>query len=213
MTILFDLDGTLIDSTDAILESFSVAFERLNSPKADDNDVKALIGFPLDEMFLQLGVPDNRKWDYVAEYKKHYRKVSKQKTELLPMVKETLELASSFATVGVVTTKTRLYSIELLEHFEIMHHFKTVVGRESVNNPKPHKEPIELALNQLNRSKDNSWIVGDTILDAKSANSAEIKCAGVTSGYGTLEDLKRETDHIFKNAYDAVKYIESIREV
>jgi phosphoglycolate phosphatase len=207
LTILFDLDGTVIDSTDAILESFDVAFETLNTPKADSEDVKALIGFPLDEMFLRLGVAESQKWDYVAEYKKHYRKIAKEKTELLPRAKEAIELASSFATLGVVTTKTHQYSKELLEHFGVLHYFNVLIGREDVENPKPHQEPIELALSKLKRSKQNAWIIGDTVLDAKSAKNAEIRCAGVTSGYGKIEDLHKETEYIFDDLYQAVQYL------
>jgi phosphoglycolate phosphatase len=211
LTILFDLDGTLIDSTEAILESFGVAYEAMDTPKADDEDIKALIGFPLDIMFARLGVEEGREWDYVAEYKKHYRKISKIKTELLPMARETIELASSFATLGVVTTKTGLYSSELLDNWGLLDSFGAVVGREHVENPKPHKEPIERALYQLEKTKDDCWIIGDTILDAISAKNAEIKCAGVTCGYGKIEDLQKETEHIFDNAYEAVQYIKSLK--
>jgi phosphoglycolate phosphatase len=210
LTILFDLDGTLIDSTEAIVESFGVAFEALDTPVSTHDEITALIGFPLDIMFARLGVDEDRVWDYVAEYKKHYRKISKQKTILLPQARETIELASTFATIGVVTTKTGLYSSELLDNWGILDMFGTLVGREHVENPKPHKEPIERALKQLNKTKDNCWIIGDTILDAQSAKNADIKCAGVTCGYGKLEDLQKETEHIFSNAYEAVKYLKTI---
>jgi phosphoglycolate phosphatase len=210
LTILFDLDGTLIDSTEAILESFSVAFDTHSTKKPHDDEIKALIGFPLDVMFSRLGVDESRVWDYVDAYKKHYRPISKIKTILLPQAIEAIELASSFATLGVVTTKTGLYSCELLENWGILEKFGVVIGRENVENPKPHKEPIEKALQALKKDKSNCWIIGDTILDAKSANNAGIECAGVTCGYGKKDELLQETKHIFDNAYEAIKYLETL---
>ncbi|RLA78681.1 MAG: HAD family hydrolase, partial [Epsilonproteobacteria bacterium] len=65
MIILFDLDGTLIDSTEAILESFGVAFESFGVAVPEDALIEAEIGHPLDVMFMTLGVDEERVWDYV----------------------------------------------------------------------------------------------------------------------------------------------------
>ena len=121
--ILFDLDGTLIDSTEAILESFHNSFNLNNAEHPDDEKIKALIGHPLDVMYRELGVDEKLVWDYVATYKEHYRKISTQKTILLEYAKEAVNLAHSFASLGVVTTKTGEYSQILLEHFGIMDKF------------------------------------------------------------------------------------------
>jgi len=61
MTILFDLDGTLIDSTDAILEGFEVAYDTFGEISPDDEEIKSLIGYPLDVMFERLGIKGD-KW-------------------------------------------------------------------------------------------------------------------------------------------------------
>jgi len=205
MTILFDLDGTLIDSTDAILEGFEVAFNANNSEKPNDESIKELIGYPLDLMFKTLGVSDNLIDKHVLDYKMHYRKISTQKTTLLPNAKEAIELASSFATLAVVTTKTARYSKELLEHLEVFHHFKALVGREDVTNPKPHEEPILKALNILDRESKNCFMIGDTNLDTISAKNANIKSIGVLTGY----DKNLEADIIKKDALEAIEYLKS----
>jgi phosphoglycolate phosphatase len=132
MIILFDLDGTLIDSTEAILESFGVAFKTFEVDVPADDLIKAEIGHPLDHMFSTLGVEEEKVWDYVHAYKMHYRKISCAKTVLLPEAREAVELASRHATLGVVTTKTAKYSIELLEHMGLMSYFEVLIGREDV---------------------------------------------------------------------------------
>ncbi|NPA11812.1 MAG: HAD family hydrolase, partial [Epsilonproteobacteria bacterium] len=96
-TVLFDLDGTLIDSTEAILEGFEVSFRSFNKTPPKPQDVKKLIGLPLDVMFENLGAEKEKVWDYVDTYKQHYRKISKQKTVLLPYAKEAVIEASKFA--------------------------------------------------------------------------------------------------------------------
>ena len=71
MIILFDLDGTLIDSTEAILESFHNSFRIHEFKSPRDEQIKALIGYPLDVMFESLGVHSDNVWDFVATYKEH----------------------------------------------------------------------------------------------------------------------------------------------
>ena len=81
ITILFDLDGTLIDSTEAILLSFHDSFSEFGDKLPDDNDIISLIGHPLDFMYKHLGVPVDKVWDYVDVYKRHYRQRSKSMTK------------------------------------------------------------------------------------------------------------------------------------
>ncbi len=210
MTILFDLDGTLIDSTDAILEGFEVAYRAHGESVPSSDTIKSLIGYPLDIMFTKLGCKGNV-WSYVDAYKKHYRIISKEKTYLLPKAKDAIELASQFATLGIVTTKTGKYSQELLNHMGIMKYFDVLIGRENVENPKPHSEPIVKAMKSLNSQKNSTWMVGDTILDLKSAKNAEINSVGVTCGYGEKIELQKYTNYVLSSTYLAVKLIESLK--
>ncbi len=213
MTILFDLDGTLIDSTEAILESFHNSFDVHKHPHPDDEAIKALIGHPLDVMYAELGVAKDEVWDFVATYKAHYRVISTQKTVLLPDAREAVEEAAKFARLGIVTTKTGEYSRILMEHFGLMDYFEVLIGREHVQNPKPHAEPILSAMKEMGVSdKESCWIIGDTRLDLGSAQNAGINSVGVLSGYDNLEQLRTLTDVIEENALDAVRYLSNMVE-
>lgn len=209
MIILFDLDGTLIDSTDAILESFHHSFDVHKLTHPSDDAIKALIGYPLDVMYVELGVDKKIAWDLVGTYKEHYRKISTQKTYLLESAKEAVIEASKFAILGIVTTKTGLYSRVLMEHFELMDYFEVLIGREDVENPKPHAEPILKALESLDTNNKEIWIIGDTKLDLISAKNAGINSIGVLSGYDEHAILKEYTDVIFNDAYEAVEYLQN----
>ena len=206
-TILFDLDGTLIDSTSAILKGFDSAFVAHGKQTPDHDALKSLVGYPLEIMFEKLGADKNLLADYVKEYKACYEKIYLDETTLLPYAMEALKEASTFADVGVVTTKTSKFSIILLEHLGVMKFIKTVVGRDDVVNPKPDPEPINLALNRLEKEKDNAFMVGDTIMDLKAAKSALITGVGLTYGYGKESDLRQFSEHIFANPLEAVSFI------
>jgi len=209
MIILFDLDGTLIDSTDAILECFHHSFSVHKHTQPNDEEIKALIGYPLDVMYTNLGVAEGVVWDFVATYKECYRKISTEKTELLSSSLEAVSLASSFASLGIVTTKTGRYSKVLMEHFELMHYFDVLIGREHVENPKPHEEPILKALESFNLESKEIWMIGDTKLDLLSAKNAHIQSIGVLSGYDSYQTLKQYTNIIHTDVLQAIKYLKS----
>jgi phosphoglycolate phosphatase len=209
MIILFDLDGTLIDSTEAILESFHNSFDFHQRKHPSDEAIKALIGYPLDIMYAELGIEQERVWDFVATYKEHYREISRQKTALLENAREAVVMAASFAEIGIVTTKTGRYSQILMEHFELMKYFKVLIGREHVENPKPHAEPIQKALEEFNISDTNIWMIGDTKLDLISAKNAGVNSIGVLSGYDSKEVLEQHTQVIFDDALQAIKWLKS----
>jgi len=208
LIILFDLDGTLIDSTDAILESFHHSFDFHKLSRKEDEEIKALIGYPLDIMYENLGVQKSVIAEIITTYKERYRDISTQKTTLLQNAKEAVELASQFATLGIVTTKTGHYSQILMEHFEIMHHFDVLIGREHVQNPKPNAEPIIKALEKLDTKNREVWMIGDTKLDLLAAKSANVNSIGVLSGYDSNETLKKFTNVIFNDALEAALYLQ-----
>jgi phosphoglycolate phosphatase len=210
LTILFDMDGTLIDSTAAILESFGAAFEKMGIEFSDSEKIPPLIGYPLDAIFVKLGIQTDKTDDFITAYKAHYKTVAAKKTVLINKAKEAVEKAYEFARLGIVTTKTSLYTKEILEHFDMLKQFEVVIGREDAAYTKPHPEPILKALKAMNADKQNAWMIGDTILDMGAGKAAGVKCVGVLCGYGTKEDLARCTDNIFEDVFEAVLYIKSV---
>ena len=207
--ILFDLDGTIIDSTEAILDGFRFTFKKFNKVYPGDDEVKKLIGLPLDIMFSKLGIDKNID-EFVNTYKNRYKVISKDKTKLLPNSKEAIIEASKFARLGVVTTKTALYSKELLKHFGLMDYFEVLIGREDVENPKPHPEPILKAIHLMNANKEATWMIGDTCLDMVSAKEAGVKYIGVKFEYESEENLKKCAEIVKKDVLEAILYIKNI---
>ncbi len=210
MTILFDLDGTLIDSTEAILEGFHHSFDVYTHPHPSDDEIKAQIGHPLDAMYREFKVPEEMVWDFVATYKAYYATVFKEKTLLLEGAREAIDEARKIARLGVVTTKTGKFSRELLEHFGVMDAFEVLIGREDVQRPKPDAQPIQKAIEMMHAQDDICWMIGDTRLDIESAMNAKINSVAVTSGYETMEQLKTMASVIQDDALAAVRYIANV---
>lgn len=205
--VLFDLDGTVIDSTEAIVESFHVAFTHFKDAPPSDAAIVSGIGHPLKTMFEQLGVEPDRCEAYVTVYREHYRKVCNDKTVLVPQAREAVELMARHARLGVVTTKTARYSWEILKHLGIGDLFETVVGFEEVKNPKPHPEPILLALERMKKPAGPKWMIGDTPMDILAAKAAGVTPMGVLSGYASKEELLKHECDIFGNALNACENI------
>ncbi|ECP8727443.1 HAD family hydrolase [Campylobacter jejuni] len=204
---LFYLDGTLIDSTDAILNSFQGAFKALGLTSKNNEEIKNLIGYPLEQMFRML-YPDkvNLSKEFVLAYREIYAQIYLEQTTLLPKAKEALELGSEIADLGIVTTKGGKFTPILLDYLRVKKFFKTLITLENVTNPKPSSEPIILALKGLNKTQENAYMIGDTILDIQAAISANITPLALTCGYGNENELKAHS-MVFLNAYEAVNYI------
>ena len=206
--ILFDLDGTLIDSTPAIVESFFTTYKKEGVEPPDAQAIITLIGLPLEEMFTRLGAPNERIAKMVEAYKAHYQTIFLDKTTLLPHAKEAVERASKIALLGVVTTKTTHFSKLLMEHFGLLHYFGVIIGRQEVQHSKPDPEGIEKALPELGASKKRSFMVGDTCIDMEAASRACISGIGVTTGYVPKRLLEGCATYIVEDALDAVILIE-----
>lgn len=207
-TLLFDLDGTLIDGTSAILDAFKVALD--DTLRFDSKKIQAMIGYPLEVMFANLGFNEEEIKFRIEKYRQCYEKIYLAQTTLLPNVKEALLLASSFADLAVVTTKSSLFSKNTLHHLDVLHFFRTVVGKDDVREAKPSAEPILKALKLINKGKENAFMVGDTSLDIKAALNAGISCVALSCGYEELQSLQKHNVVIKASAFEAVEYIKGL---
>lgn len=207
--LLFDLDGTLIDSTQAIWESFILAARDYGLFLEDRYDeVEQKIGMTLAEMFLQVGIPSKKVEECVQTYRGYYQQKFLEKTFLLPKVKETIQRVQNSYRMGIVTSKSHYFSEKILEHFGLLKYFFTLVGIEDVKKAKPDAEPILKALEGISYQKDRVFMIGDTSFDMQAAKNAGVMGIGVNGRY--QKDLYKHTNLVFENIEDAVDYIEGL---
>ena len=189
--ILFDLDGTLIDATEAILESFAVAFEQCGGELPNATRIKAEIGHPLEDMFASLGVENIYIEKYVISLQRALSKDKLPENSAASGCGESSGISTQRGISGCVTTKTCIYSVELLEYMGLMKYFDVLIGREHVIHPKPNPEPIQKALLQLPEVTSGVWMIGDTCMDMYAAEAANIDGIAVLCGYGSEELLMK----------------------
>lgn len=188
-TILFDFDGTLIDTNELIYHSFDYTFKKFGYSFTKE-EILQFNGPPLRETFSQLN-PDLAE-EMIRTYRTHNAQHHEAYVKLFPNVKETLEvLREKGFELGVVTAKMREGVKQGMEITGIESYFDTIVTIDDVENPKPHPEPVIKALNKLNAEADTAIMIGDNYHDIIAGNKAGTKTAGVSWSLRGKEYLKQ----------------------
>lgn len=193
-TYLFDFDYTLADSSRGIVTGFRNVLNRHGYTRPTDNDIKRTIGKTLEESFSILsGVTDTRQ---LAEFKKEYIKEADThmtvNTVLFLETKSVLAaLKDSGARIGIISTKFRYRIKELLDQHFPEDFLDIIIGGEDVQTPKPSPEGLLLAIRQLHATKAETLYIGDSTVDAETAQKAGVDFAGITHGMTTAEELKK----------------------
>ncbi|MFD8391008.1 HAD-IA family hydrolase [Streptomyces sp. NPDC059680] len=211
---MFDLDGTLVDSPRAIVETFAAAFEALGESPRNEADVRATIGLPLEQAFAKLlGVPqdDSRVADGVAHYQEAFRTVilPRARSLVFPGVAEGLAaLRRRGVTLAVATSKFHASADALLTAAELRDHFAVLIGADDVTHPKPHPESGLRILEQLGARPEHAVMVGDTTHDLKMAHAAGTGSIAVTYGvHGRAELAAARPSHVAETFPEVVAYI------
>lgn len=187
--VAFDLDGTLIDSTDAIVDSFIHTFTALNLPVPAREAIIKPIGYVLEEHFRRLTDYDTE--TCVTTYREHYRTTMCEKTVLMPGGKALLEgLSAAGVRMAFATSKRRAAAEIILDHLEVLRYFESRIGPEDISNPKPHPESLHRVMEQLNVDREELCFIGDTHFDVVAARNAKVRCLAVTTGYATRKELE-----------------------
>lgn len=177
-TVLFDLDGTLIDTNELIITSFMYTFEKygLNFTR---EETRQFNGPPLRDTFHKLDPVLAE--EMIATYRQHNIEHHDLYVKPFPNVVETVEtLHEEGFKLGVVTTKMQPTVNMGLELTGLDKYFETVIAFNDVDNPKPHPEPVQMAMEALNADKDTTIMVGDNYHDIVSGQNAGVYTAGVS---------------------------------
>jgi len=204
----FDLDGTLIDSTDAIVESFFHTFRTLEHPAPPRERIIATISATLEEQFRLVSSLDPVRAALV--YREHYVRTAPSTTKLLPGVPQALaQLQAAGVRMGVATSKKRSSAEPILAYLDIARHFEACIGPEDVTHPKPHPEPLQALMRRLGVTQPSDFVyIGDTHFDARAATAAGVAFVGVTTGYATRVELEAcGAGIIVDTIADAVNYV------
>lgn len=183
--IIFDFDYTLGDATRGIVLSVNYALEQMNQEIKTTETIRKTIGLSLKETYMVLTgrKNDEEAEDFAKYFKQKADEVMVLNTDLLPPVKEVLaKLKEQNIRTGIVTTKFHYRIDRILEKFHMNTTMDIIVGAEDVKLEKPDPEGLLLAVKQLNITRRDVLYVGDSLVDAKTAENAGIDFAGVLTG-------------------------------
>lgn len=188
-TILFDLDGTLTDSGEGIINCAIEALEHFHLPIPSREELRVFVGPPLQESFLRFGVPADRVDEAIAVYRSRYIPIGKFENIPYPGIRELLEaLKAEGHKLYVATSKPETMSVEILEHFGLAKYFDQICGA-SMDASRSTKEAVIAYLLEQNGRADNMVMVGDTKYDVIGAKKHGISTIGVAWGYGEVADM------------------------
>ena len=197
-TILFDLDGTLIETTEIILETFRITFKKFfPEVKLTDEELTNTLGHTLFKTF-EFYTDSKEKLDEVINFYRETSNVMIEKgLKAYPGAVETLSyLKSKGCKVGVVTSKMRHIATYHLELTNLLSYVDLLVGYEDSVEHKPSPEPILTALKQLKASPRTTVYVGDHENDITAAKKAGISSCAVTYSHRLKEMLLLEPDFV-----------------
>lgn len=190
--IIFDLDGTLVDSGDTIFKSTVKTLEILNiKSNLKKEELDKRIGAHFVDIFNELNIPVNDFEEFIAIYKKVYFDFIDD-SFLYPGVSDTLAVLSKRFKIGLLTTKAQEQADLIIEHFNLTKHFDYIMGRRNGMAIKPAPEPLLHICKELNITPTNSMMVGDSELDIQCGKNASASTTAVTYGYRKAEDLLNE---------------------
>lgn len=196
--LVFDLDGTLIDSRQDLANSVNFTLEKMGWKKVKDEIIFGFIGDGLRELLARSFRTYEEKIieEAVPVFRSHYREHLLDNTRLYPGVKEILEYFKE-KKIALVTNKPCGFSTTILERLNISSYFDLVLGSDSVLNKKPHPEPLFKVLDSLRVSKKRCVMIGDSSMDIEMGKEAGVITCGVTYGLRERKELvEAGADHI-----------------
>ncbi len=208
--VIFDLDGTLIDSYQAIYLSFHYAYTQLGLPPLSLEEVKKLVGRGLSRTFGEL-LGESKGAQGLTLFRKKYEEVFPHHTHLLPDVRTVLEqLSARGIQLAVATNKFGPFSREIFRHFKMENLFTVVVGDGDVSQIKPHPAMLNFALEKMGLKKDETVFVGDSAIDIQTAQNAGMRVYVVPSGNTSREDLEEaRPTAVLSRLLELVDYVSS----
>lgn len=197
--VIFDLDGTLIDSYQAIYLGFHHVYTRLNLKPLSFAEVKKVVGRGLSHTFRDL-LGEEMVPRALLLFREKYAEVFREHTKLLPDVPEVLtELHKRNIKLAVASNKLGKFSRAIFEHFQLQKYFAVIVGDGDVANNKPDPEMIYFVLDKMDLKKEEVIFVGDSVIDIQTAKNAGIKIFAIPSGNTAKEDLEKAQPALMLN--------------
>ena len=188
-SILFDLDGTLTDSGEGIMNCVALALQHYGIPIPPREELRIFVGPPLQENFLKFGIPQEEIDNAIKVFRSRYLTVGKFENFPYPGIPELLQkLKSAGHHLYVATSKPESTAREILDKFELSPYFDIICGATMDGTRQSKADVIQYLYDQTSETLP-AIMVGDTSYDVEGANAHHIPTIGVAWGYGSVAEM------------------------
>ena len=190
-SVFFDLDGTLTDSGEGIINCATLALEHFGLPVPSREEMGVFVGPPLDKTFVQFGVPEDKAQEAIDVFRSRYLVVGKFENTPYPGIRQLLAtLKSQGHRLFVATSKPETTAVEILHKFDLAQYFEAICGA-TLDGTRSHKADVIAYLLDKIGASESFLMVGDTEYDVTGAAAHGIPTIGVAWGYGKVSDMER----------------------
>lgn len=188
-TILFDFDGTLIDTNEVIIQSFQYTFMQVLGQEKPVEEIIKTFGEPLElTMSKMLDIPPAEAMEIYRSY--HYTKFDELISMFPGMLELVIELKRRGYKMAIVTSRLRNTTIQGLKKYNLESYFDYIVTADDTDKHKPDPTPINIALEKLNAKPEEALMIGDSMFDILCAHNASVKSVLVGWAIAVTEEDK-----------------------
>ncbi len=205
--ILFDLDGTLIDTNNLIIESFKYTYKKHLNLEVEEPEILQYFGEPLITTLSRYD-KENAQALYKT-YIDYNESIHDSRVSLFTNIRECLEaLQETGCVLAIVTSKRSSIAYQGLRLFDLLKYFTVIITVDDTTHHKPHPEPILKALEKLGATPEEALMVGDSVFDIQCAHNAGAKGALVSWGLALEHQQAEKPDYII---YDAMEIVDIVK--
>ena len=188
--ILFDLDGTLTDSGEGIINCAILGLEYFGLPIPSRETLRVFVGPPLHESFIKFGVPEDQADKAVEVYRSRYIPIGMFENHPYEGIEEVLQKLKALGhRLFVATSKPESMAVAILERFELAPYFEMICGA-TMDTSRTDKAAVIAYLKEVSHADGDMVMVGDTAFDVIGAKKHGIPTVGVSWGYGEVADMR-----------------------
>lgn len=207
--VIFDFDGTVVDTGEGILKSLQYSFEQMGREVPDMSDLKRFIGPPIHYSFTHYyGVSEEEVGEYIKKYRERYTVKGIYECELYEGIPELIDaLKKRGIKVGIASSKPLRLIYDVADYLGITESFDAIVGVRIDDSNHSSKTGLILEAMELMGADDKNEVlmVGDRLYDIEGAKGAGVKSCGALWGYGSQEEFRQyEADFIVRQAKDVL---------
>jgi phosphoglycolate phosphatase/pyrophosphatase PpaX len=209
---VLDLDGTIADSTDCVVASFTATLARHQMSAVDRDAIIHRMGLPLPQVFRELtnNGYSNAHYDQLAtDYRSTYRDLLPHKTRAFPGVNAALKyLTDNHAVCTIATSKSTELALASAQHLELDGYFSFCIGDDRVTHSKPHPDMLERSLAKSGISAVHAVMVGDAVTDIQMGQAAGMDTIAVTWGAHPVDVLTAASPtHLIDTADGLTRFV------